>query len=93
MFPTRDGNSPTRDLGTRDYKARDIRSKREIAYRSVHDRLAFLHRTTSLKLLDEAWTSDVAGSHDQASFESILIASVGIGSFMQHIREDAIRGT
>ena len=71
----------------------ETRSKRETADRSVHDRLAFLHRTTSLMLLDEGWTSDVAGSHDTASFELILVASVGKDSFMQHMREEAIRGS
>lgn len=90
-FP-RDCDSRARDLGTEDYKARDLRSKRETAYHSVHDRLDVLHQTTSPKLLDEAWPSDVAGSHDKASLELILIASVGIDSFMQHIREEAIRG-
>ena len=84
MCFTRGCNARARDLSTRDYNARGIRSQREIAC---------LHRTTSPKLLDEAWTSDVAGSHDKALFGLFLIASVGIDSFMQRIREGTIRGS
>lgn len=92
-FPREVGKSRARKLGSQDYKARDMGSKRETAYRSVHDRPEFLHRSTSPKPLDEAWTSDVAGSQDKGIFELILIASVGIDSFMQHMRDEAIRGS